>query len=116
MSIGIYERAISKVLEYYLAIDEELLQKHLLFPDLVPKERVTTINDLQIKIFPNDHAPPHFHVVSKNKEINAKFTIQACELISGTISAKNLKRIRAFAESMKGKLLLEKVWNKYHGT
>ena len=37
------------------------------------KERVKTINNLEIIIYSNDHNPPHFHVKSKDLKINEKF-------------------------------------------
>lgn len=110
----IFEKILEDLLKYYLGLDDTSLVKHLNEPTLATKERVTTINDLQVKIYPNDHIPPHFHVVSKNQEIDAKFKIENCELISGSMSSKNLKKIKAFYEGTKGKAVLEKIWNKYH--
>ncbi|MEI6852849.1 MAG: DUF4160 domain-containing protein [Bacteroidota bacterium] len=63
-------------------------------------------------MYSNDHTPPHFHVKSKDLKIDAKFSIEKCELICGDISAKNLKKIKAFYQSPKGKLILEKIWRK----
>lgn len=111
----IFEKILTDLLKYYLGLDDVSLEKHLNEKALATKERVETINDLQVKIYPNDHNPPHFHVVSKNREIDAKFTIENCELISGNMSSKNLKKIEAFYEGMKGKMVLETIWKKYHG-
>ncbi|MBQ0736448.1 DUF4160 domain-containing protein [Aquimarina celericrescens] len=115
MSLKIFETILQDLLEYYLVLDDVSLQKHLNDPTWAIKERVATIDDLQVKIYPNDHNPPHFHVVSKNKEIDAKFTIEKCDLISGNMSSKNLKKINAFYQGMKGKMVLETIWKKYHG-
>lgn len=109
------EKILKDVLNYYLELDDYSLEQHLKYPDLATKERVATIDDLQVKIYPNDHNPPHFHVISKNREIDAKFTIDKCELISGKMSSKNLKKIKAFYISMKGQIVLETIWKKYHG-
>lgn len=111
----IFEKILEDLLKYYLGLDDVSLEKHLNDPALATKERVETIDDLQVRIYPNDHNPPHFHVVSKNGEIDAKFKIENCELISGNMSSKNLKKIKAFYLGMKGKLILETIWNKYHG-
>ena len=66
---------------------------------------------MEIRIHSNDHDPPHFHVVTKDVKINAKFKIENCEIISGEISSK-LKRIKVFYNSRKGKLILESIWDK----
>ncbi len=111
----IFEKILQDLLKYYLGLDEVSLMKHLNEPALATKERVETIDDIQVRIYPNDHIPAHFHVVSKNREIDAKFTIEKCELMSGYMSSKNLKKINAFYQGMKGKLVLETIWKKYHG-
>tara|TARA_R110001592_G_scaffold325782_6_gene606382 strand:- start:11375 stop:11731 length:357 start_codon:yes stop_codon:yes gene_type:complete len=109
----IFESILQDLLKYYLGLDDGSLNKHLNEPALATKERVSTIDDLRVIIYPNDHFPPHFHVLSKNKEINAKFKIENCELISGKISSKNLKKIYAFYKGMKGKMILQAIWSKY---
>jgi hypothetical protein len=107
--LEIFERILHDLLKYYLGLDDFSLEKHLKEPALATKERVETIDDLQVRIYPNDHNPPHFHVISKNRDIDAKFTIDKCELISGNMSSKNLKKIRAFYQGMKGKIILETI-------
>lgn len=114
MSDPVMERLLTDLLAYFLGLEESAVNKHLLDPNHGTKERVETIDDLQIIIYPNDHLPAHFHVKSKNREIDAKFTIENCELIGGEMSAKNLKKIRAFAESAKGQIALQAVWRRYH--
>lgn len=109
----IVEKILQELLKYYLGLDEVSIEKHLNDPALSTKERVATLDDLQVKIYPNDHNPPHFHVFSKNGEIDAKFTIEKCEFISGNMNAKNLKKIDAFYKGMKGKMVLELIWQKY---
>tara|TARA_R110000868_G_scaffold409765_1_gene695935 strand:- start:525 stop:875 length:351 start_codon:yes stop_codon:yes gene_type:complete len=113
--LKIFEKILEDLLKYYLGLDDATLELHLKEPALATKERVETIDDLQVIIYPNDHNPPHFHVKSKNKEIDAKFTIENCELISGNMSSKNLKKIDAFHQGMKGKMVLEMIWQKYQG-
>ncbi|EAP88573.1 DUF4160 domain-containing protein [Croceibacter atlanticus] len=76
------------------------------------KERVKTINNLEIIIYSNDHNPPHFHVKSKDLKINAKFLISNGELISGTMKRKDLKKIETFYSSPKTQFLLNKIWSK----
>ncbi len=106
------ERVLADLLKYYLGLDDNSLELHLKEVNTATKERVATIEDLQVIIFSNDHNPPHFHVKTKNLQIDAKFKIEDCELISGEISSKDLKKIKAFYLSPKGKMVLELIWNK----
>lgn len=76
------------------------------------KERVGTTHNMTIHIYSNDHNPPHFHVFSKDKEVDAKFTIDSCELISGKISSKDLKKIQKFYSHPKVFLSMKAIWNK----
>jgi hypothetical protein len=105
-------KIFSDVLKFFLELDDVVFQKYLIENTLSTKERITTIDDLQIIIYSNDHDPPHFHVKTKSRKIDAKFTIENCELISGAIGAKDLKKIRAFQNSVKGRMALELIWRK----
>lgn len=106
------EKLLKELLAYFLGLDDISLEKHLNEASRAAKERVQTINNLEVIIYSNDHDPPHFHVKSKDLKINAKFTIEKCELMSGEIDSKSLKRIEAFYQSSKGKYILETIWNK----
>ncbi|MBS7788317.1 DUF4160 domain-containing protein [Flavobacterium sp. CYK-55] len=106
------EIILKDLLLYYLGLDDESIEIHLKEIYTATKERVKTINDLQVIIYSNDHNPPHFHVKTKNLNIDAKFRIEDCELISGEISSKDLKKIKAFYLSPKGKKVLEMIWSK----
>jgi Domain of unknown function (DUF4160) len=108
----IMERVLKDLLIYYLGLDDKSLELHLKEVNTATKERVETIDDLQVIIYSNDHNPPHFHVKTKNLRIDAKFKIENCELISGEIGSKDLKKINAFYLSPKGKTVLEIIWNK----
>jgi len=112
MSTDMMEKILGNLLEYYLGLDDLSLELHLKDFNYAIKERVTTIDDLQVIIYSNDHNPPHFHVKTKNLNIDAKFKIENCELIRGEINSKNLRKIKAFYMSKKGRLVLESIWNK----
>lgn len=112
MERNILELALKDLLLYYLGLDDESLEMHLKEANTATKERVKTIDDLQVIIYSNDHNPPHFHVKTKDLKIDAKFKIEDCELISGEISSKDLKKIKAFYLSPKGKIVLEAIWKK----
>lgn len=102
------EIILRSILEYY--INGSSSQKGIV------KERVTTLRNMHIIIYPNDHDPPHFHVKSKDKTIDAKFQIKDGAYISGDISNKDLKRIKDFFNDVKTQTLMKKIWNKYQGT
>ncbi|MDB5205409.1 MAG: hypothetical protein JWR72_484, partial [Flavisolibacter sp.] len=112
MKPNIMEKIVIDLLSYYLGLDDVSLEKHLKEVNTATKERVTTLDDLQVIIHSDDHEPPHFHVKTKDLNIDAKFKIEDCELLSGSISAKDLKKIKAFYLSPKGKIVLTTIWNK----
>ncbi|WP_353159336.1 DUF4160 domain-containing protein [Myroides odoratus] len=109
---NIFEKIIIEELGYFLTLNDSDLEKILINSGYKSKERITTLDDLQVIIYSNDHNPPHFHVKTKDLKIDAKFTIEHCELLSGNLSSKNLKKIKAFHSSPKGKILMEAIWNK----
>ncbi len=112
MKEDIMQKILKDLLIFYLGLDDGSLAIHLKEANTATKERVDTIDDLQVIIYSNDHNPPHFHVKTKNRNIDAKFTIENCELISGEISSKDQKKIKAFYLSPKGKITLNMIWNK----
>lgn len=70
------------------------------------KKLAGKINNLKIHIYPKDHNPPHFHVLTDN--INASFDIKTGELIKGTIDPKDQKRIKYFYNNQRETLL--EIW------
>ncbi len=112
MAKDIILNALLNVLQIYFNYDDDIIDELLIEPNLVKKERVTQVDDLEIIIYTNDHNPPHFHVRTKERNVDAKFSIETGEYLSGEIDSKNLKRIKAFYLSPKTKILLEIIWNK----
>jgi hypothetical protein len=112
MKTEIFETILTPVLESFMNIDFNFENKSLQIHNLETKERVDTVRNMKILIYPNDHNPPHFHVIAKDGSVNAKFTIDTCELISGTINSKDIKRIQAFHKHPKTVIVLERFWNK----
>ena len=108
----ILEKILTHLLQVYMNYDDEVIEELLIEPNLARKERVGKIEGLDVHIYTNDHNPPHFHVKTKDKTIDAKFSIETGEYLSGEIDSKNLKRIKAFYLSPKTKLVLQKVWDK----
>lgn len=110
--MDLIEKILNDLINHYLCLSDLEIDLHIKNPNFGIKERVETIDDLQVIIYSDDHNPPHFHVKTKSKKINAKFKIENCELISGEISSKDLKKIKAFYLSPKGKAVLQAIWNK----
>ena len=112
MKTEIFEIILEPILESFMNIDFDFENKSLLIHNIETKERVATIRKMKILIYSNDHNPPHFHVISNDNTINAKFTIDTCELLSGKIDYKDIKRIKAFHKHPKTVIVMEKIWSK----
>lgn len=108
----VYSRILTDILNKYWAYSDEVIDVMLEINGYEIKQNVANINELEVVIYTNDHNPPHFHVISKDKSINAKFTIENCEQISGELSSRQLKKIKAFYHSPKGKMVMQKIWDK----
>jgi len=108
----LFEKMLTDTLRIFMSYDESTIEELLQNPHLIVKEQVAKIFDLNVIIHSNDHNPPHFHVISNDYKINAKFSIKTGEFLMGEIDSKNIKRIKAFYISPKGKIIMEKVWNK----
>ena len=67
------------------------------------RQLVARMNGLKIEIYPNEHAPPHFHVTSPN--VNASFSIENCEILNGKISSNDLNKIRYWHKHAKSLLI-----------
>ncbi len=72
------------------------------------KALVEKIGELSIHIYSREHAPPHFHVKSSDKE--ASYSIDSCELLNGTLGGRGDKIVEHFYEQRKDKLI--EIWNK----
>jgi hypothetical protein len=60
MKPNIMERILQDLLTYDLGLDDVSLEKHLADVNTATKERVATLDDLQVIIYSNDHNPPTF--------------------------------------------------------
>jgi len=74
------------------------------------KELVATVNDLKIVVY-RDHYPPHFHVLSKQRSIDARFSLDTLDYINEKgnkrkIKSDDIKKIKAFFEWRPDKLKL----------
>jgi hypothetical protein len=101
------EKILLPRLEQYMSMEYHLLPNVLGYEI---RQQVGRVRHMIFKIYSNDHNPPHFHVISVDRTVNAKFTLSDCELLSGEISAQDKKRVEAFFSFAKE--LMIKVWDK----
>ena len=83
-----------------------LLETHLDSTQVLPdgtvyriKRFIAATGDLRIEVYPKDHNPQHFHVISKQRRINARFDIQTLSLINmkqGKIKEEDVRKIQDF--------------------
>jgi len=79
------------------------------------KEQVGKVRKMKLEIYPNDHTPPHFHVKSNDKSIDAKYLLADGEFYSGTISTRDGKAIEEYYNIPQVRQRLFEVWEKFHG-
>ena len=71
------------------------------------RQLVDRLNGLKIEIYPDEHPPPHFHVVSPGA--NASFTIEDCRLLKGKIDPQDQRKVRFWHKHAKATLI--ECWN-----
>lgn len=100
----------------------DLLEAHLDSTQVLPdgtvykiKRYIAATGDLRIEVYPKDHEhQPHFHVISKQRGINARFDIKTLALINmkqGKIKESDIKKIQNFFNS--NPTILEKLVNEH---
>ena len=93
----------------------DLLETHLDSTKVLPdgkvykiKRYIASVGGLRIEVYPKDHKhQPHFHVISKQRSINARFDLASLELInlkSGKIKQDDIKKIQNFFKLRPDKL------------
>ena len=69
------------------------------------KRYIASTGDLEIHVYPKDHPnenPGHFHIISKQRKIDARFNIDTLALLShknGSFTNSDLKKITNFFET-----------------
>lgn len=71
------------------------------------KQLIERLAGLKVEIYPDEHAPPHFHI--KSPEINASFAIEDCCLLDGNAPRGALDKIKYWHKHSKKKLI--EAWN-----
>lgn len=71
------------------------------------RQLVERVSGLRVEIYPNEHPPPHFHVVSPN--VDASFAIEDCSRLKGRICSQDERKIRYWHKHAKSLLIQQ--WN-----
>ena len=73
------------------------------------REEVARVNGVTIRVYPRDHHLPHFHIKAGEEE--ATFTIDGCELLSGT-PTRRTRKIVEYWYAGPGKDTLTETWER----
>ncbi|MBU3143487.1 DUF4160 domain-containing protein [Clostridium sp. CF012] len=68
---------------------------------------ITRFYGIVIKMYPNDHLPPHFHAIYG--EYVGLIDLKTLEMIEGDLSNRTLKLVKEWAESYQDELML--IWD-----
>lgn len=71
------------------------------------KQLVAKVNNLRIEVFPDEHPPPHFHVVYPG--VNASFALADGSLIKGQIGRREHGLVKWWYDRKRS--LVIKAWN-----
>lgn len=69
---------------------------------------ITRFYGIIIKMYFNDHTPPHFHAIYG--EYNGVFDIQSLDMIEGDLPNRAIKLVKEWAENHQGELM--EIWSK----
>jgi hypothetical protein len=72
---------------------------------------IIVIGNMKIQIFGDDHAPPHFHIVTPDGE--ALVRIADLQVIAGRIRSRDARRALAWAQDHREEL--RDAWQRYSG-
>lgn len=71
------------------------------------------VGSLRLTIYPNDHAPPHVHVIAPDWQLRIVFEGPVLEVQAGRPAGRDLRAaLRAVNDH---RVELELIWNKIHG-
>jgi len=76
------------------------------------KQLVEQVNGLRIEVYPNEHPPPHFHVITGGN--NASFTIENCSVLAGNLDRKDIKLVKWWHSRAQQKLIA--AWDETRAT
>lgn len=71
------------------------------------RQLVARADALQIHVYADEHAPPHFHV--KRPDVEAVFTIDQCQFLRGNIDGREQRLVKWWYD--RSRPLLVTAWN-----
>ncbi|MGB7433089.1 MAG: DUF4160 domain-containing protein [Ahrensia sp.] len=72
---------------------------------------IEIIDGVRIRIYPGDHAPPHFHAILAEYEV--QIAIDDLRVMNGSLPSKSLKAVLAWAEENMN--VLRDEWERLNG-
>jgi hypothetical protein len=108
----ILEKALANEIDYFISMSDADFESYVANSRI--KQRVKSIGKYEVHIYSRDHNPPHFHVISKDGSLDAKFRIDDGSLLSqyGDLRSGILKRINLWFNDIKTQAILNTIWNK----
>ncbi len=76
------------------------------------RKLIERVEGLRIEVRPNEHPPPHFHVITG--DIDASFTIEDCSLLAGKLDRNHQKLIKWWHSRAQQKLI--SAWDETRAT
>jgi len=76
------------------------------------KQLVARVKGLRIHVYPNEHGPAHFHVISA--DVDAAFAIDDCTFLRGNIDSREQRLVRWWYD--RSRALLIAAWNETRPT
>jgi hypothetical protein len=70
--------------------------------------KLCSIGNLDIRVYANDHLPPHFHAITPDEE--ALIEIATLKILKGSLPPRVRRTVMAWAEENKAALAAE--WNR----
>jgi hypothetical protein len=74
------------------------------FNEGCPMPTISTVDGVRIRMFHNDHMPPHFHAILGGDEV--LITIHALDVIGGSLPAARQRRVLVWAREHQAELAL----------
>jgi len=71
---------------------------------------IVTVQNIAIRVYPNDHPPAHFHLISP--EFHAKIAIDGLEILETSTNERNLRPALDWAAANLD--TLRAAWRRYH--
>ena len=96
------------ILERFLSSDDYIEEDNGEMYVVETRVRLDIVHGYKVEIYPDEHPPPHFHVVKDNKKL-AAYNISDCRKLCGDLPSGIERKIRFWHERAREKLT--KSWN-----